>query len=51
MEQLIERAAGDLVDSKHAIALTGAGISDYLIQGKTGELLPRMVERVKAKLG
>ncbi len=27
MEQLIERAARDLVDSKHAIALTGAGIS------------------------
>ena len=27
MEQLIERAAGDLVDSKYAIALTGAGIS------------------------
>jgi len=27
MERLIERAAGDLVDSKYAIALTGAGIS------------------------
>ena len=27
MEQLIERAAKDLLDSKHAIALTGAGIS------------------------
>ena len=27
MEQLIERAARDLVDSKYAIALTGAGIS------------------------
>jgi len=27
MEQLIGRAAGDLVDSKYAIALTGAGIS------------------------
>jgi len=27
MEQAIKRAAGDLVDSKHAIALTGAGIS------------------------
>ena len=27
MEQLIEKAAGDLVSSKYAIALTGAGIS------------------------
>ncbi|MFC2051911.1 NAD-dependent deacetylase [Chloroflexota bacterium] len=27
MEELIKRAARDLVDSKHAIALTGAGIS------------------------
>ena len=27
MEQLIERAARDLVNSKYAIALTGAGIS------------------------
>lgn len=27
MEELIERAAKDLIDSKHAIALTGAGIS------------------------
>ncbi len=27
--------------------LTEEGISDYLIQGKTGELLPRMVEQVK----
>ncbi len=27
MEQLIERAARDLVDSKYAVALTGAGIS------------------------
>jgi NAD-dependent deacetylase len=27
MEQLIERAARDLVDSKYAIALTGAGTS------------------------
>ncbi|MEE9490865.1 MAG: Sir2 family NAD-dependent protein deacetylase, partial [Dehalococcoidia bacterium] len=27
MKQLIERAAKDLLDSKHAIALTGAGIS------------------------
>ena len=26
--------------------LTG-GISDYLIQGKTGEILPKIVERVK----
>src|SRR4030042_6554420 len=27
MESLIERAAGDLLKSKHAIALTGAGMS------------------------
>jgi len=27
--------------------LTNEGISDYLIQGKTGEILPRIVERVK----
>jgi len=27
--------------------LTQEGISDYLIQGKTGELLPRIVEQVK----
>jgi NAD-dependent SIR2 family protein deacetylase len=27
MEELIEGAARDLVNSKHAIALTGAGIS------------------------
>jgi len=27
--------------------LTEEGISDYLIQGKTGEILPRMVEHVK----
>jgi len=27
--------------------LTEAGISDYLIQGKTGEILPRIVEAVE----
>jgi len=27
--------------------LTREGISDYLIQGKTGEILPKMVEKVK----
>jgi NAD-dependent SIR2 family protein deacetylase len=27
--------------------LTQEGISDYLIQGKTGEILPRIVEEVK----
>jgi len=27
--------------------LTHEGISDYLIQGKTGEILPRIVEEVK----
>jgi NAD-dependent deacetylase len=27
--------------------LTHEGISDYLIQGKTGEVLPRIVEEVK----
>ena len=27
--------------------LTGEGVSDYLIQGKTGEVLPRIVEEVK----
>ena len=27
--------------------LTGEGVSDYLIQGRTGEILPRMVEKVK----
>ena len=28
--------------------LTDEGISDYFIQGKTGEILPRMVEKIKA---
>ena len=27
--------------------LTDAGISQYLIQGKTGEILPKLVDRVK----
>ena len=27
--------------------LTEEGISDYLIQGRTGEILPRIVEEVK----
>ncbi len=27
--------------------LTEEGVSDYLIQGKTGEILPRIVETVK----
>jgi NAD-dependent SIR2 family protein deacetylase len=27
--------------------LTQEGISDYLIQGKTGEILPRIVEQVR----
>jgi NAD-dependent SIR2 family protein deacetylase len=27
--------------------LTEEGISDYLIQGKTGELLPELVQEVK----
>jgi len=27
--------------------LTDEGISDYLIQGKTGETLPRIVEEIK----
>jgi len=31
--------------------LTERGISDYLLQGKTGEILPRLVEEVKKKLG
>jgi len=30
-------------------ALTEGGISDYLIQGKTGEILPRIVERINRK--
>ena len=30
--------------------LTHGGISDYLIQGKTGEILPRLVEEVKRTL-
>ena len=30
-----------------ATPLTEEGISDYLVQGKTGEILPRMVEEVK----
>ncbi len=30
--------------------LTDEGISDYLIQGKTGEVLPQIVEEVKARL-
>ncbi len=31
--------------------LTQEGVSDYLIQGKTGEILPRIVEEVKKHLG
>jgi NAD-dependent deacetylase len=31
--------------------LTRNNISDYLIQGKTGEILPRLVEEVKSLLG
>jgi NAD-dependent SIR2 family protein deacetylase len=27
--------------------LTHEGVSDYLIQGKTGEILPRIVEEAK----
>jgi len=27
--------------------LTHEGVSDYLIQGRTGEILPRIVEEVK----
>jgi len=79
MEDLIKKAAEDLKNAKHAIALTGAGIStesglfvvkqmrattiievnaeptplteegisDYLIQGKTGAILPEIVQEVK----
>ncbi|MFP3999072.1 MAG: SIR2 family NAD-dependent protein deacylase [Desulfobacterales bacterium] len=32
-------------------ALTQNNISDYLIQGKTGEILPRLVEKIKERLG
>ena len=31
--------------------LTSEGISDYLIRGKTGELIPAIVEAVSAELG
>lgn len=31
--------------------LTHEGVSDYLIRGRTGEILPRIVEQVKAVLG
>jgi len=27
--------------------LTGEGISDYLIEGRTAEILPKIVEKVK----
>jgi NAD-dependent deacetylase len=30
--------------------LTGEGVSDYLIRGKTGEILPRIVDEVKTAL-
>jgi len=30
--------------------LTREGISDYLIQGRTGEILPRIVEEVKKSI-
>ena len=30
--------------------LTHEGVSDYLIQGKTGEILPRIVEEVKKSI-
>ncbi|MBA7691845.1 NAD-dependent protein deacylase sirtuin-5 [subsurface metagenome] len=31
--------------------LTHEGVSDYLIQGKTGEILPQIARSVKAKIG
>jgi NAD-dependent deacetylase len=31
--------------------LTERGISDYLLQGKTGEVLPKIVEEVKELMG
>jgi NAD-dependent SIR2 family protein deacetylase len=31
--------------------LTERGISDYLLQGKTGEMLPKIVEEVKGLMG
>jgi hypothetical protein len=34
MEELLERAARDLVNSRYEIVLTGAWISGYLLQGK-----------------
>ena len=30
--------------------LTQHGISDYIIQGKTGEILPKIVEDVKKRI-
>ena len=49
LPRVAKRGAGTLIIEINAepTPLTGEGISDYLIQGKTGEILPGIVEEVK----
>jgi len=43
-----QRGAATIIEvNAEPTPLTEEGVSDYLIQGKTGEILPRMVEEVK----
>lgn len=43
-----EEAAAIIIEvNTEPTSLTGEGISDYIIQGKTGDILPRIVEEVK----
>jgi NAD-dependent deacetylase len=46
---LVERARAVTIIEINAepTSLTAEGISDYLIQGKTGDVLPKIVEEVK----
>ncbi len=47
-----ERSAVTIIEiNAEPTPLTSEGISDYIIQGKTGDILPRIVEEVKKLLG
>ena len=53
LPRVTRRRAGVVIIEVNAepTPLTAEGISDYLIQGKTGEILPRIVEEVKKTRG
>jgi NAD-dependent SIR2 family protein deacetylase len=47
-----ERSAVTLIEiNAEPTPLTSEGISDYLIQGKTGDILPQLVAEVKKLMG